>query len=65
VEINLPSAKQEFKHTHEGETFESDDLQLHKSFHRMSLQEPTNLEQFIHDMFEVIKVEICNMKAEI
>jgi hypothetical protein len=23
------------------------------------------LEQFIHDKFEVIKVEICNMKTEI
>jgi len=64
VEINLPSAKQEFKHTQK-ETFESGDLQLHRSFHRMSLQEPTNLEQFIHDNFEVIKVEICNMKTEI
>jgi pyruvate-formate lyase-activating enzyme len=30
----------------------------------MSLRKPTNLEQFIHDKFEDIKVEICNMKVE-
>jgi hypothetical protein len=56
--------KQEFKHTQK-KTFESGDLQLHRSFHQMSLQEPTNLEQFIHNIFEVIIVEICNMKTEI
>jgi hypothetical protein len=31
----------------------------------MSLQKPTNLEQFIRDKFEEIKVDICNMKAKI
>jgi hypothetical protein len=53
VEINinnLPSAKQEFEHT-QGKTFESGDLWL-------SLQELTNLEQFIRNMFENMKAKI-------
>ncbi len=54
VEINinnLPSVEQKFEHT-QGETIESGDLQFQRSFHWMSLQEPTNLEQFIHNMFD-------------
>jgi hypothetical protein len=46
---NLPSSEQESEHT-QGETFESGDLRLQRSFHRMSLQEPTNLEQLIRDI---------------
>ncbi len=61
---NLPSAEQESKHT-QGETFESGGLQLQRSFHRISLQEPINLEQFIRDKFEEIEIEIYNMKATI
>jgi hypothetical protein len=60
VEINinnLPSPEPKFEHT-QGKTFESGDLQLQRSFHRMSLQEPTNLEQFIRDMFKDMKAEI-------
>ncbi|CAM6015569.1 unnamed protein product [Sphagnum balticum] len=55
VEINinnLPSAEQKFEHT-QGETFQSGDLRLQRSFHRMSLQEPTNLEQLIRDIMRV------------
>jgi hypothetical protein len=67
VEINinnLPSAKQEFDHT-QGETFESGDLRLQRSFHRMSLQEPTNLEQFIRNMFEDMKAEVRSSEERI
>jgi hypothetical protein len=46
---NLPSSEQESEHT-QGETFESGDLRLQRSFHRMSLQEPTKLEQLICDI---------------
>jgi hypothetical protein len=46
---NLPSSEQEFEHT-QGETSESGDLRLQRSFHQMSLQEPTNLEQLIRDI---------------
>jgi len=46
---NLPNSKQESEHT-QGETSESGDLQLQRSFHRMSLQEPTNLEQLIRNI---------------
>ncbi len=46
---NLPSSKQESKHT-QGESSERGDLRLQRSFHRMSLQEPTNLEQLIRDI---------------
>ncbi len=67
VEINinnLPSAEQEFEHT-QGKTFESGDLRLQRSFHQMSLQEPTNLEQFIHNMFENMKAEIRSSEKRI
>jgi hypothetical protein len=67
VEINinnLPSAEQESEHT-QGESFESGDLQLQRSFHRMSLQEPTNLEQFIRNMFEDMKAEIRSSEKRI
>ncbi len=67
VEINinnLPSAEQEFEHA-QGETFQSGDLQLQRSFHRMSLQEPTNLEQFIRNMFEDMKAEIQSSEKRI
>jgi hypothetical protein len=53
---NLPSVEQECEHT-QGETFESDDLRLQRSYHHMSLQEPTNLEQFIRNIFQDMKVE--------
>ncbi|CAM6015576.1 unnamed protein product [Sphagnum balticum] len=46
---NLPSSEQESEHT-QGETSESGVLRLQRSFHRMSLQEPTNLEQLIRDI---------------
>ncbi|KAH9532620.1 hypothetical protein CY35_18G008000 [Sphagnum magellanicum] len=46
---NLPSFEQESEHT-QGETSKNGDLPLQKSFHRMSLQEPTNLEQLIRDI---------------
>jgi hypothetical protein len=46
---NLPNTEQESEHT-QGETFESGDLRLQRSFHRMSLQELTNLEQLIRDI---------------
>jgi hypothetical protein len=49
---NLPNSEQESKHT-QGETSESGDLQLQRSFHRMSLQEPTNLEQLIRNIMRV------------
>jgi len=67
VEINinnLPSAEQESEHT-QGETFQSGDLGLQRSFHRMSLQEPTNLEQFIRNMFEDMKAEIQSSEKRI
>jgi hypothetical protein len=67
VEINinnLPSAKQESEHT-QREIFQSGDLRLQGSFHRMSLQEPTNLEQFIRNMFEDMKVEIQSSEKRI
>ncbi len=67
VEINinnLPSAKQDSEHT-QGETFESGDLRLQRSFHPMSLQEPTNLEQFIRNMFEDMKAEIQSSEKRI
>jgi len=46
---NLPNFEQESKHTR-GETSKSGDLRLQRSFHQMSLQEPTNLEQLICDI---------------
>ncbi len=46
---NLPSFEQESEHT-QGESSERGDLRLQRSFHRMSLQEPTNLEQLIRDI---------------
>jgi hypothetical protein len=52
MEINiddLPSSEQESEHT-QGETSESGDLRLQRSFHQMSSQEPTNLEQLIRDI---------------
>ncbi len=49
---NLPSSEQESKHT-QGESSKSGDLRLQRSFHRMSLQEPTNLEQLIRDIMRV------------
>ncbi len=49
---NLPSVEQESEPT-QGETSERGDLRLQKSFHQMSLQEPTNLEQLIHDIMRV------------
>jgi hypothetical protein len=50
IHINdLPSFEQESEHT-QGKTFENGDLRLQRSFHRMSLQEPTNLEQLICDI---------------
>ncbi|CAK9265733.1 unnamed protein product [Sphagnum jensenii] len=67
VEINinnLPSAEQESEHT-QGETFQSGDLQLQRSFHPMSLQEPINLEQFIRNMFEDMKAEIQSSEKRI
>ncbi|KAH9534140.1 hypothetical protein CY35_18G090500 [Sphagnum magellanicum] len=65
IHINdLPSFEQEFERT-QGETFESDDLRSQRSFHRMSLQEPTNLEQFIRDMFEDMKVEFLSSEERI
>jgi hypothetical protein len=65
IHINdLPSFEQESEHT-QGETFESGDLQLQRSFHQMSLQEPTNLEQFIRDMFEDMKAEFLSSEERI
>jgi len=65
IHINdLPSFEQESEHT-QGETFESGDLRLQRSFHRMSLQEPTNLEQFIRDMFEDMKAEFLSSEERI
>jgi len=46
---NLPTSEQESEHT-QGENSESGDLGLQRSFHQMSLQEPTNLEQRIRDI---------------
>ncbi len=57
VEINinnLPSAEQESEHT-QGETFQSGDF-------RMSLQEPTNLEQLIR---EIMRVELRSSEERI
>jgi hypothetical protein len=67
VEINindLPSFEQEFEHT-QGETLERGDLQLQRSFHQISLHEPTNLEQFIRDMFEDMKAEFQSSEERI
>ncbi len=67
VEINiddLPSSKQESEHT-QGETSKRSDLRLQKSFHQISLHEPTNLEQFIRDMFEDMKVEFQSSEEQI
>jgi hypothetical protein len=61
---NLPSSKQEAKHT-QGETSESGDLRLQRSCHHMSLQEPTNLEQFIRNMLENMKAEIQSREERI
>jgi hypothetical protein len=64
VEIDiddLPSSEQESEHT-QGETSESDDLRLQRSFHRMSLQEPTNLEQLIRD---IMKAELQSSEERI
>ncbi len=61
---NLPSAEQESEHT-QGETFESGDLQLQRSFHQMSLQEPTNLEQFIRSSEERIVAKISTKLEEV
>jgi len=46
---NLPTSEQESERT-QGENSESGDLGLQRSFHQMSLQEPTNLEQCIRDI---------------
>jgi len=46
---NLPTSKQESEHTQGGKS-ESGDLGLQRSFHQMSLQEPTNLEHRIRDI---------------
>jgi hypothetical protein len=59
MEININhslSSEQECEHT-QGQTFESDDLQLQRSFHPMTFQEPANLEQFICNMFEDMKAK--------
>ncbi|KAH9532570.1 hypothetical protein CY35_18G004900 [Sphagnum magellanicum] len=67
VEINinnLPSSEQESEHT-QGETSESGDLRLQRSFHQMSLQEPTNLEQLIRNMFEDMKAELRSTEERI
>jgi hypothetical protein len=65
IHINdLPSFEQESEHT-QGETFASGDLQFQRSFHRMSSQEPTNLEQFIRDMFEDMKAEFLSSEERI
>jgi len=67
VEINindLPSSEQESEHT-EGETSERGDLQLQRSFHQISLHEPTNLEQFIRDMFEDMKAKFQSSEERI
>ncbi|CAM6061155.1 unnamed protein product [Sphagnum tenellum] len=61
---NLPSSEQEAEHT-QGETSESGNLRLQRSFHRMSLQEPTNLEQFIRNMLEDMKAEIRSSEERI
>jgi hypothetical protein len=61
---NLPSAEQESEHT-QGETSERGDLRLQRSFHQMSLREPTNLEQFIRNMFEDMKAEIRSSEKRI
>jgi len=60
VEINinnLSNVEQESEHT-QRKPSESGDSQLQRSFHRISLQEPTNLEQFIRNMFENMKAKI-------
>ncbi len=61
---NLPSSEQESEHT-QGKTSESGDLRLQRSFHPMSLQEPTNLEQLIHSMFEDMKAEFRSSEERI
>jgi hypothetical protein len=61
---NLPSSEQEYEHT-QGETSESGDLRLQRSFHQMSLQEPTNLEQLIRNMFENMKAEFRSSEERI
>ncbi len=58
---NLPSSEQESKHT-QGESSEHGDLRLQRSFHRMSLQEPTNLEQLIRD---IMKAELQSSEERI
>ncbi|CAM6039912.1 unnamed protein product [Sphagnum compactum] len=61
---NLPSSEKESEHT-QGETSESGDLRLQRSFHQMSLQEPTNLEQLICHMFEDMKAEFRSSEERI
>jgi hypothetical protein len=61
---NLPSFEQEFEHT-QGETSESGALQLQRCFHGMSLQEPTNLEQFIRDMSENMNAKFKSLEERI
>ncbi|CAM6039910.1 unnamed protein product [Sphagnum compactum] len=61
---NLPSSEKESEHT-QGETSESGDLRLQRSFHQMSLQEPTNLEQLIRHMFEDMKAEFRSSEERI
>jgi hypothetical protein len=58
---NLPNTEQESQHT-QGETSESGDLRLQRSFHRMSLQEPTNLEQLIRN---IMKAELRSSEERI
>ncbi len=61
---NLPTVEQESEPT-QGETSERGDLRLQRSFHQMSLQKPTNLEQFIRNMFEDMKAEIRSSEERI
>ncbi|CAM6015587.1 unnamed protein product [Sphagnum balticum] len=61
---NLPSSEQISEHT-QGETSESGVLQLQRSFHGMSLQEPTNLEQLIRDMSENMNAKFESLEEQI
>ncbi len=65
IHINdLPNFEQDSTHT-QGETSKRGDLRLQRSFHRISLHEPTNLEQFIRDMFEDMKAEFQSFEERI
>ncbi|KAH8934832.1 hypothetical protein BDL97_18G105100 [Sphagnum fallax] len=61
---NLPNSEQDSTHT-QGETSKRGDLRLQRSFHQISLHEPTNLEQFIRDMFEDMKAEFQSSEERI